>query len=83
MSYTKLLFLLGPDAAEGLEWRRILTDFDVRQVSTLADAHAVLSAERMGCALVAGFSRACRSRRLWSRCSTLTRSFPSCFRKRR
>jgi DNA-binding NtrC family response regulator len=54
MAHAKFLFLLGGDAAVDDEWQQILTDFDLRRVSTIAEAHTVLSAERMDCALFAG-----------------------------
>ena len=54
MAHSKLLFLLGSDASVDGDWPQILTGFEVRQVHTVAEAHQVLSAERMDCALVAG-----------------------------
>ena len=54
MPLLKLLCLFSPDVPVDGEWQQILTDFDVRRVNTLAEAHEVLSAERMDCALVAG-----------------------------
>src|ERR1035441_3561949 len=54
MHLSKLLLLSGPDAHADNEWEEILTAFDVHRVSTLGEAHAALSAERMDCALVAG-----------------------------
>ena len=54
MTHFKLLFLRGADASVDGEWQQILTDFDLRQVNTVAEAYEILSAEKMDCALVAG-----------------------------
>lgn len=54
MPLLKLLCLCSPDLPVDGEWQQILADFDVHRVNTLAEAHEVLSAERMDCALVAG-----------------------------
>ena len=54
MPLLKLLCLFSPDIPVDGEWHQILTDFDVRRVNTLAEAHEVLSTQRMDCALVAG-----------------------------
>ena len=54
MTHIKLLFLRGADASVDGEWQQILTDFDLRQVNTVAEAYEILSAEKMDCALVAG-----------------------------